>query len=189
MPLTNCKLSKTATEADRMFRARSDGSFCSRLDRHPGEYGRLVLPQASAPHHGLPCLRGARNLRWRHRTGRSYFGGVRKGKRGRGAAGKVVVFGMLKRGGKVYTKVVGGTRSVTLMPVIQRKIAPDSIVYTDSYRSYNALDVSGFHHASTTRSILPVARTISTASQTSGTKPSACCASTTEFPKTHSPCL
>ena len=35
-----------------------------------------------------------------------YFGGVRKGKRGRGAAGKVAVFGILKRGGKVYTKVV-----------------------------------------------------------------------------------
>lgn len=33
----------------------------------------------------------------------SYFGGVRKGKRGRGAAGKVPVFGLLKRGGKVYT--------------------------------------------------------------------------------------
>ena len=36
----------------------------------------------------------------------SYFGGARKGKRGRGAAGKVAVFGILKRGGKVYTKVV-----------------------------------------------------------------------------------
>jgi transposase len=35
----------------------------------------------------------------------SYFGGVRKGKRGRGAAGKVAVFGMLKRGGKVYVKI------------------------------------------------------------------------------------
>ena len=33
----------------------------------------------------------------------SYFGGQRKGKRGRGAAGKVAVFGLLKRGGKVYT--------------------------------------------------------------------------------------
>lgn len=37
----------------------------------------------------------------------SYFGGVRNGKRGRGATGKVAVFGMFKRGGKVYTKVVG----------------------------------------------------------------------------------
>lgn len=32
----------------------------------------------------------------------SYFGGVRKGKRGRGAAGKVCVFGILKRGGNVH---------------------------------------------------------------------------------------
>lgn len=30
----------------------------------------------------------------------SYFGGVRKGKRGRGAAGKMVVFGLLKRAGR-----------------------------------------------------------------------------------------
>ena len=35
----------------------------------------------------------------------SYFGGRRKGKRGRGAAGKVPVFGLLKRGGKVYAVV------------------------------------------------------------------------------------
>lgn len=76
----------------------------------------------------------------------SYFGGVRKGKRGRGAAGKVVVFGILKRGGKVYTKVVDDTKTNTLMPIIIRKIVPDSVVYTDSYRSYNALDVSDFHH-------------------------------------------
>jgi transposase len=76
----------------------------------------------------------------------SYFGGVRKGKRGRGAAGKVAVFGILKRGGKVYTVVVEDTKSSTLMPVITRKIAPDSIVYTDTYKSYNALDVGSFHH-------------------------------------------
>lgn len=36
----------------------------------------------------------------------SYFGGTRKGKRGRGSAGKVPVFGILKRGGKVYTQVI-----------------------------------------------------------------------------------
>ena len=76
----------------------------------------------------------------------SFFGGVRKGKRGRGAAGKVAVFGILKRGGKVYTVVVEDTKSSTLMPVITRKIAPDSIVYTDTYKSYNALDVGSFHH-------------------------------------------
>ncbi len=36
----------------------------------------------------------------------SYFGGTRKGKRGRGAAGKVPVFGLLKREGKVYAVVI-----------------------------------------------------------------------------------
>ena len=76
----------------------------------------------------------------------SYFGGVRKGKRSRGAAGKVAVFGILKRGGKVYTKVVINTKTETLMPLIARKVAPDSVVYTDGYRSYNALDVSDFYH-------------------------------------------
>ncbi len=76
----------------------------------------------------------------------SYFGGHRKGKRGRGAAGKVPVFGILKRGGKVYTKVISDTRSNTLMSIIQNKVVPDSIVYTDGYKSYNVLDVSEFKH-------------------------------------------
>ena len=76
----------------------------------------------------------------------SYFGGVRKGKRGRGAAGKVPVFGLLKRGGKVYTVVIPNVRTATLLPIIERMIRPDSIVYTDGFRSYDALDVSAFHH-------------------------------------------
>ncbi|MDG6867732.1 IS1595 family transposase [Glaesserella parasuis] len=76
----------------------------------------------------------------------SYFGGHRKGKRGRGAAGKVAVFGILKRQGKVFTVVVNDTKTTTPMPVIARKIKPDSWVYTDTYHSYDALDVSEFHH-------------------------------------------
>ena len=76
----------------------------------------------------------------------SYFGGVRKGKRGRGAAGKVAVFGLLKRGGKVYTAIIPNARTETLLPIIQEKVTPDSIVYTDAFRGYNALDVSDFHH-------------------------------------------
>ena len=76
----------------------------------------------------------------------SYFGGHRKGKRGRGAAGKVPVFGLLKRGGKVYTKIIPNASSEILMPIIDRKIVPDSIVYSDCWRGYNALDVSEFKH-------------------------------------------
>ena len=76
----------------------------------------------------------------------SYFGGTRKGKRGRGAAGKVPVFGLLKRGGRVYTKIIPNASSDTLLPIIQQKVIPDSIVYSDCWRGYNALDVSEFKH-------------------------------------------
>lgn len=76
----------------------------------------------------------------------SYFGGIRKGKRGRGAAGKTIVFGLLKRGGKVYTVPVADVKQKTLLPVIRQKIKPDSVVYTDGHTAYNALDISEFTH-------------------------------------------
>jgi transposase len=76
----------------------------------------------------------------------SYFGGKRKGKRGRGAAGKIPVFGLLKRGGKVFAEIISDAKANTWMPIIREKVMPDSIVYTDSLPSYNALDVSGFKH-------------------------------------------
>ena len=69
----------------------------------------------------------------------SYFGGRRKGKRGRGAAGKIPVFGLLlpesglfanhekvKRGGKVYTKIIPDASGATLIPIIKRKVVPAS---------------------------------------------------------------
>jgi len=76
----------------------------------------------------------------------SYFGGVRKGNRGRGAGGKVAVFGLLKRGGKVYTVIIPNARTETLLPIIQEKVEPDSIVYTDTFGACNALDICDFHH-------------------------------------------
>lgn len=76
----------------------------------------------------------------------SYFGGQRKGKRGRGAAGKVPVFGLLKRRGKVFTAIIPDATTDTLMNIIEEKVTPDSIVYTDCFLAYDALDVSEFHH-------------------------------------------
>ena len=91
----------------------------------------------------------------------SYFGGLPKGRRGSGAAGKVAVFGILKRAGKVYTKVVVNTKAEKLIPLVLSKLAPDSVVYTDCYRSYNALDVSDFTmNALTMASYLDEVRTI-----------------------------
>ena len=84
----------------------------------------------------------------------SYFGGKRKGKRGRGAGGKVPVFGLLKRGGRVYTKIIPDASSATLLPITERKVIPDSIVYSDSWRGYNVLDVSDFKHLRINHSVL-----------------------------------
>jgi len=74
----------------------------------------------------------------------SYFVGRRKGKRGRGAVGKVPAFGILKRTGKFYTKVIPNTKANTLMSIMPNRIVPDNMGYTDTYRSYNILDVSAF---------------------------------------------
>ncbi len=76
----------------------------------------------------------------------SYFGGKRKGKRGRGAAGKIPVFGLLNRGGKVYAKIIPDASGATLIPIIERKVIPDSIVYSDCWKGYNVLDISDFRH-------------------------------------------
>lgn len=76
----------------------------------------------------------------------SYFDGRRKGRRGRGAAGKVPVCGLLKRGGKVYPKLIPNVKGQTLKAIMDHKIVPDSIVYSDTFSSNNVLDVSDFKH-------------------------------------------
>lgn len=76
----------------------------------------------------------------------SYFGGRRKGKRGRGAGGKVPVFGLLKHNGYVHAVIIPNSSSQTLFPIIREKIRPHSIVYTESFRAYDVLDVSEVHH-------------------------------------------
>ena len=53
----------------------------------------------------------------------SYFGAKRvRGKRGRGAAGKIPVFGLLKRDGKVFVEIVKNCTRAQLLPIIQGKI-------------------------------------------------------------------
>ena len=77
----------------------------------------------------------------------SYFGARRvRGKRGRGAKGKVPVVGLLKREGKVYTKIVKSCSKAELMPIIKGKILEESTVYTDGWKSYDSLVLNGYKH-------------------------------------------
>jgi transposase len=53
---------------------------------------------------------------------------------------------LLKRGGRVYTKIIPDASGSTLIPIIESKVVPDSIVYSDCWKGYNVLDVSEFKH-------------------------------------------
>lgn len=78
---------------------------------------------------------------------KSYFGAKRiRGKRGRGAAGKTIVFGVLKRNDKVYLEIVKNAKREELMPIIQGKILEDSTIYTDGWKVYNGLIVNDYDH-------------------------------------------
>ena len=76
----------------------------------------------------------------------SYFGGKRKGKRGRGAAGKVPVFGILERDGFVKVDVVKDVTAQTLLNLTIKTVRRGSIIYTDKFRSYDALMCCGYRH-------------------------------------------
>ena len=75
----------------------------------------------------------------------SYFGPRRvRGKRGRGAGKKTPVVGLLKRNGKVYTKIVDECDRYTLHKLIKEKVAPDSVIHTDGWKAYDGLIDIGY---------------------------------------------
>jgi len=77
----------------------------------------------------------------------TYVGGKhRGGKRGRGAEGKTIVFGMVERGGNVIAQVVPDVKARTLLPKIEAKVSKDATVYSDELQSYNGVSKIGFTH-------------------------------------------
>lgn len=78
----------------------------------------------------------------------AYFGGKRKGNRGRGAKNKTIVFGILEKKGKVSVDIVNNVSAKTLLASTVKKVKKGSIVYTDKWRGYNSLMFSGYNHLS-----------------------------------------
>jgi len=77
----------------------------------------------------------------------SFFGARRvKGKRGRGAYGKTVVFGVFERDGQVYTEIVPDCSKATLQGIIRGRVDPASVINTDGWRGYNGLVDLGYGH-------------------------------------------
>jgi len=77
----------------------------------------------------------------------SYFGARRvRGKRGRGAAGKTPVFGILKRDGKVSVTIVKNCSREELLPIIQGKVLEGSTIHSDGWKAYDGLILNGYDH-------------------------------------------
>lgn len=78
----------------------------------------------------------------------SMFGGKKKGKRGWGAAGKELLFGMVERGksGKIKAVVVKSRKRNVLIPIIRQTVEEGSIVHTDAFRVYRMLNYCGYDH-------------------------------------------
>jgi transposase len=75
----------------------------------------------------------------------SYFGPQRvRGKCGRGAGGKTIVFGLFKRGDKVYTAIVPNASKAALQAVIRGRASLGSVLHTDGWAGYNGLVDLGF---------------------------------------------
>ncbi|MFQ5356663.1 MAG: IS1595 family transposase [Mariprofundaceae bacterium] len=75
----------------------------------------------------------------------SYFGARRvKGKRGRGAYGKTIVFGIFKRNGNVYTEIVPNCAKSTLQKVIRGRVKLYSVIHSDGWRGYDGLVDLGY---------------------------------------------
>jgi len=77
----------------------------------------------------------------------AYIGGARSGgKRGRGAPGKTIVFGMKERGGRLATEILPNVKKDTLREIVNERVEPGSIVSTDELMSYGLLEGDGYKH-------------------------------------------
>ena len=75
----------------------------------------------------------------------SYFGARRvRGKRGRGARGKTIVFGIYKRNGRVYTEIVPNCKKASLQAIIRGKVELATTIHTDGFRSYDGIVHVGY---------------------------------------------
>jgi transposase len=92
------------------------------------------------------CNKEANKLNGEIEIDESYFGGKRKGQRGRGAKNKTIVFGILERKRKIYTKIVENVSKETLMNEIENKTLKGPVFYTDGWKSYASLEQYGKHN-------------------------------------------
>jgi transposase-like protein len=76
----------------------------------------------------------------------TYIGARKAGKRGRGAAGKMIAIGAAERKGRVVAIRAPDVKAQTIKPFIKARVLPATVVYTDEMASYDGLPAMGYHH-------------------------------------------
>ncbi|MGH9408744.1 MAG: IS1595 family transposase [Vicinamibacterales bacterium] len=85
----------------------------------------------------------------------TYFGGRRKprysgekrvGRPGPDDTEKKPIFGMVERRGRVVALATDTVRSAELLPLVQARILPGSMIYTDEFRGYDPITQMGYEH-------------------------------------------
>jgi len=110
------------------------------VNRYFALFRYLVISQALQERHAERITNGVE-------IDESYFGPRRqRGKRGRGARGKIVVLGLLRRNGKVYAQIIPDASRQEILPIIRATVKSGADIYTDGWRSYDALAVYGYNH-------------------------------------------
>ena len=73
------------------------------------------------------------------------FGGARHGPRGWGALGKVIVFGLIKRNGRVKAMPIPRHDRLSVMREIEAHTREGALYYTDEWQAYATLKLRGEH--------------------------------------------
>lgn len=123
-------LDLTASDAARLtaLSTRSTNAIYLRLRQRLARYC-----EASSP------------LRGHVEVDESYFGPRRvRGKKGRGAGSKTIVFGIFKRNGHVYTEIIPDVSQRTLRRAIRGRVSLDSVIHSDYWHGYNGLVDMGY---------------------------------------------
>ena len=129
-----------------LFTATRSGVSAKELQRQLGVTYKCAWRMGHEIRKHMAFVDGDEMLNGHIEVDETYVGGEREGKRGRGADGKTILFGMLDRDGDMIVKVVPDTKGSTLKPLIVASVEQGSTVHSDEYRSYNGLDKMGFNH-------------------------------------------
>jgi transposase-like protein len=72
--------------------------------------------------------------------------GIGRGRPRKGTSKKVPVIGVVQRGGAVAALVASDASAASIMPIVEEKVLPRSMIYTDEWPAYNSLRRRGYGH-------------------------------------------